>query len=86
VLLCGCKSIAARRHPSEPIALEQSVGHADDEWEARVVAAHHRLERAQSRQPATSVLHKAFRMTPTARCPSSRMIATCSSLFDLAER
>ena len=84
------RDITTFRLTLEPIALEQSVMQGDDEWEAAVISAHHRLERAHNREAHTSdqwtVLHKAFHMALILKCPSSRMITTCSALFDLAER
>jgi DNA-binding GntR family transcriptional regulator len=78
----------------EPVALEESIRRGTDEWEAGIIGAFHRLERTESRlaaaERATSEewteRHKGFHMALIARCPSSRMTATCSGLFDLSER
>lgn len=88
------RDITTFRLALEPVALEESIRRGTDEWEADVIAAYHRLERSHSRlstdQTSTNdewtTRHKAFHMALIASCPSSRMITTCSSLFDQAER
>ena len=88
------RDIAIFRVTLEPIALEESIRNATDEWEAAVIAAFHRLERVESRLPMAerrsseewTARHKAFHLALIGRCPSSRIVATCASLFDLSER
>lgn len=75
-------------------ALRASMEQGDDAWEALLVAAAHRLEKAESQLgdgPAVlddewSRLHRNFHMALLAACPSERQRAMCSSLFDQAER
>ena len=49
VSIANLKEIAALRQMLECRALEQSFAAGDTEWEARVVAAHHRLARVEDR-------------------------------------
>ena len=75
-------------------ALRLSMATGDDAWEAVVVAAAHRLEKAELLlgDGATvlddhwSQLHRDFHMSLLAACPSDRQKAVCASLFDQAER
>lgn len=79
---------------AEPAAFAQSIAAGTDEWEGRVVAAHHQLERIEekiAREEAHwneewTLRHKAFHMALVSAAGSVRLIATCSSLFDQAER
>lgn len=78
----------------ERAALEESMTRGTDEWEARIIAAFHRLERVETR--ITSGLlalnddwterHKDFHMALFSACDSPRLRAQCSSLFDQSER
>lgn len=78
----------------EPIALQESIRRGNDEWEAKLLAAFHRLERTEGRlDPAERAVsdewterHKSFHMTLIGGCSSFRMVQTCSGLYDLAER
>ncbi|MEO8857796.1 MAG: FCD domain-containing protein [Burkholderiaceae bacterium] len=75
-------------------ALRLAIELADDAWEATVVAAAHRLQRAEARlgeglqvlDEAWSQVHRHFHMSLLAGCPSQRQLALCASLFDQAER
>lgn len=75
-------------------ALRLAVQRGDDAWEATVVAAAHRLERAEAQlgdgplalDEAWSRLHRDFHLGLLAGCPSRRQLALCASLFDQAER
>lgn len=78
----------------ERAAIEESIAHGTDEWEARIIAAFHRLERVETR--ITSGLlalnddwterHKEFHMALLSACGSPRLLAQCSGLFDQSER
>jgi GntR family transcriptional regulator, carbon starvation induced regulator len=78
----------------EPPGLAQSIQHGDEVWEGRVVAAHHRLQRAEEGlaelQPALSepwsIAHRTFHLELFSGCPSARMRRECTRLFDEAER
>ena len=75
-------------------ALRLSIELGGDAWEAIVVAAAHRLQRAEAQlgdgplvlDQAWSRLHRNFHMSLLAGCPSKRQLALCASLFDQAER
>lgn len=75
-------------------ALEESMAIGDDEWETRAVAAFYRLQRIEGRLPdgpsvlngEWSELHKNFHMALLSATSSPRLVHTCSSLFDQAER
>lgn len=75
-------------------ALRASMEQGDDAWEAVLVAAAHRLEKAELQLgdgPAVlddewSRLHRDFHLALLAACSSARQLAMCTSLFDQAER
>lgn len=75
-------------------ALEESMAVGGDDWEARAVAAFHRLRKVEERLPDGPAvlnsewrdLHKAFHMALLSATTSPRMFDTCSNLFDQAER
>jgi GntR family transcriptional regulator, carbon starvation induced regulator len=88
------KDITNFRLVIEPSALAQSIANGNDEWEGKVVAAFHRLEKIEQRIAQDQALfneewterHKEFHMSLLSSTPSSRLFAACSSLFDQAER
>lgn len=75
-------------------AFARSIEAGDDEWEAQVVAAFHRLDKVESKLsdgPALlddewGDLHRAFHMALLQACPSERLTSWSASLFDQAER
>ena len=75
-------------------ALAESIQHGNDQWEAVIVAAYHRLEKVESRlsegplvlDEEWSPLHRDFHMALLAACPSERQRNWSISLFDQAER
>ena len=75
-------------------ALEASMQHGDDEWEAAVVAAHHKLDKLERAFPDGPVVldeawvqtHKDFHLSMLAACGSPRLLQWCATLFDQAER
>jgi len=88
------KDLAALRLIVEPAALLEAIEVADDEWEAKIVAAFHRLKRTEERLPRSKYQfdddwterHKNFHMAFYSACSSQRLITLCSNLFDQAER
>jgi GntR family carbon starvation induced transcriptional regulator len=78
----------------EPAALGLSIENGTDDWEGRTVAAFHRFERTRERlrreggglNEEWTERHKDFHMTLLSAAPSPRLLATCSMLFDQAER
>jgi DNA-binding GntR family transcriptional regulator len=75
-------------------ALRDATLKGHDEWEAAIVAAHHRLERVESRfgdgplvlDDEWSALHQQFHAALLAACSSPRQVALSASLWDQAER
>lgn len=75
-------------------ALAESIREGDDQWEAAIVAAFHRLEKVESRlgegptvlDDEWSELHRAFHQALIGACPSERLRVWSASLFDQAER
>jgi GntR family transcriptional regulator, carbon starvation induced regulator len=75
-------------------ALANSIDEGDDEWEASLVAAYHRLEKIEGKlsdgpvilNDEWSDLHRAFHTALLCACPSERLRAWSASLFDQAER
>jgi DNA-binding GntR family transcriptional regulator len=88
------KDITALRLVVEPAALTDAIQGATDEWEARIVAAFHRLKRTEERLPRSKYQfdddwtdrHKNFHMALYATCTSQRLFMLCWNLFDQAER
>jgi len=78
----------------DPEALGAAIEAGDDEWEAGIVSAFHRLEKVEKRlgdgpvvlDDEWSELHRAFHMALIAGCPSDRLRMWSASLFDQAER
>jgi DNA-binding GntR family transcriptional regulator len=75
-------------------ALRAAIAHGDDDWEAAILAASHRLNKLEVRLGDAPVvlddewsdLHRAFHLALLAACPSDRQRAWSASLFDQAER
>ena len=75
-------------------ALADAIDCGDDEWEARVVAAFHRLDKVEGKlgdgpvqlNDEWSELHRTFHMVLISSAPSERLKNWCASLFDQAER
>jgi GntR family transcriptional regulator, carbon starvation induced regulator len=88
------KDLTTLRLIVEPAALVEAIGVADDEWEAAIVAAFHRLKRTEERLPRSKYQfdddwtqrHKNFHMAFYSACSSQRLMSLCSNLFDQAER
>lgn len=88
------RDITGLRRLLEAAALEESMEHGDDAWEARIVAAFHRLDWIEGRVAAGEVprneewtdRHKAFHMALLSGCANPRLLALCDTLFDQSER
>jgi DNA-binding GntR family transcriptional regulator len=86
--------ITSLRLVLEPAALGQAIANGTDEWEGRVVAAFHRQERVRERIAGGEITfnaewtsrHKEFHMALISGAASTRLLATCSNLFDESER
>jgi DNA-binding GntR family transcriptional regulator len=90
VSVTNLKEIAALRQMLEGHALEQSFRSGDMEWEARVVAAHHRLARMEERmaQGDRSVTEQwkqydwQFHQTLISACGSKMLVDTHAAVFE----
>jgi GntR family carbon starvation induced transcriptional regulator len=88
------KDITALRLIVEPAAFVNAIEAANDEWEARIVGAFHRLKRTEERLPRSKYQfdddwterHKNFHMALYSTCSSERLFMLCWNLFDQAER
>lgn len=75
-------------------ALQLAMALGDDDWEARIVSAHYRLDKLErhlsdgpvSLDDTWVVAHKEFHMALLDACNSNRLKQGCASLFDQAER
>jgi DNA-binding GntR family transcriptional regulator len=75
-------------------ALADAIEHGDDDWEAGVVAALHRLEAARSRtarplrllDESWGLRHREFHLSLIASCSSKRMVTLAAEAFDQAGR
>jgi GntR family carbon starvation induced transcriptional regulator len=80
--------IMRARSELEAVALRQSIDSGDDEWEAQVVAAHHKLTRTQARLKSGSLAvaaewearHREFHQALIAGCRSRWLIKFCDML------
>ncbi len=70
-------------------ALELSIGNADIDWESRIIAAHHRMERYEMRNPETRQLnpvweeaHEAFHAALLSNCNSPWLLKFVATLCD----
>lgn len=79
----------------ESEALRRSVATGDDGWEGEIIAAFHRLSKAEDRHGDMphlalnddwSIRHREFHMALLAGCGSKRLLEECGALFDEAER
>lgn len=92
--LADLRDITKFRIILETNAFEESISHGTDEWEAGIISALHRLEALENVLPReTRSLddvwigrHKSFHTALIAACGSSRLLATCSAMFDHSER
>lgn len=74
-------------------AIELAIQNGNADWEASILAAHHRLERCQRLDPASgsireewSALHREFHKSLIASCQSSWLLRLHDLLFDQSER
>lgn len=78
------KEILLLRCTLEELALRESIDHASEAWEERVVLSHHRMQRAKGGELANfEELHKKFHMALIGNAPSPILLQFCSQLYDL---
>jgi DNA-binding GntR family transcriptional regulator len=88
------REIARLRTMLDSEALEESMRRGSDDWEARIVAAFHRLQLIEGRfgtgairlDDAWTRRHKEFHAALLSGCDSPKLLGLSSSLFDQAER
>lgn len=94
ISLADFRDLTDMRKLLEKQALEQSLKHGDEQWEAALVAALYRLERAQERidrGDATAIkeweaLNKAYHDALVAACPSGWLLRLREQVYVCAER
>lgn len=94
VSLAEFRDLTNVRKQLEREALRQSLEHGGDEWEARVIATFHRLERAQKRLTADDVatlkhweeVNREFHETLVSACESPWTLQLRSMIYSFAER
>jgi DNA-binding GntR family transcriptional regulator len=91
VSLADLEDITATRVRLERMALRDALARGNDEWEAGILAAHHRL----CRNPRTSdrlvdetweALHRKFHFALIEACGSAWLLAFCHTLYDQFDR
>ncbi|MBI3506044.1 MAG: GntR family transcriptional regulator [Proteobacteria bacterium] len=90
VSVASLKEIAALRQLLECHALEQSFEAGDIEWEGRIVAAHHKLARLETRMAAGDAAAAGdwkrydwqFHQSLISACGSKALIAAHAAVFD----
>jgi DNA-binding GntR family transcriptional regulator len=92
--LADLRDITKFRVILEASAFGEAISQGTDEWEAGIVAALHRLEALENVLPRDTrsldgvwiERHKSFHIALIAACGSSRLLATCSAMFDHSQR
>lgn len=68
----------------EDLALRQSISTATQDWEERIVLAHHRMQRASKDGSSQfEPLHKDFHLALLENCGAPILLKFCSQLYDL---
>ena len=71
----------------EDLAVRQSIDRADQEWEEKLVLAHHYLARSDRQQTDEfEARHKNFHLALLTACGSPILMRFCSQLYDLNVR
>lgn len=94
VSLAEFRDLTNVRKLLEREALNLSLQHGDDNWESQVIAAFHRLEKAQERFDANDSetlrywedVNREFHETLVAACPSSWTLQLRRTVYGFAER
>jgi GntR family carbon starvation induced transcriptional regulator len=86
--------LTAARLVVEPGAFAASMNNGSDRWEARIVAAFHRLSLIEGKIASGAMKwneewtarHKDFHISLISECGSERMLDVCARFFDQSER
>jgi DNA-binding GntR family transcriptional regulator len=93
VSVVDLQDLTEARCEIEALVLRRAIENGDVEWESRVVAAHHRLQRTAQMDPADpqriaenwASAHAAFHEALLRGCPNPRLVAIAQSLRTSAE-
>ncbi|KAA1194176.1 GntR family transcriptional regulator [Pseudohalioglobus sediminis] len=84
------RELTELRIVNEGLALRESVEHANDEWEARVVVAFHQLQKVEKQsQPDLELWetrNNAFHVALSSQCESQWLKRVCELLYDQHRR
>lgn len=80
--LANFQEILALRCSLEEMALRQSMAHATEDWEERLVLAHHRMNK-EARAADFEQTHRSFHMALLSNAPSAILLRFCEQLYDL---
>lgn len=84
--------IVTIRRLCEPVAIRESVLHGDDEWEQRVAATAHLLNKRMAARAAPGAqadwenAHRKFHLAVLSGCGMPMLMHFCSTLMDLQDR
>jgi DNA-binding GntR family transcriptional regulator len=93
VSIADLQHLTEARNEVEAIVIRLAVEHGDLSWEARVVAAHHQLQRTPQMDAADpqriaddwARAHQMFHQALLEGCPNPRLVTIAESLRDSAE-
>jgi DNA-binding GntR family transcriptional regulator len=93
VSIADLQHLTEARNEVEAIVIRLAVEHGDLSWEARVVAAHHQLQRTPQMDGADpqriaddwARAHQMFHQALLEGCPNPRLVTIAESLRDSAE-
>lgn len=85
------RDVVETRIHIETLALRLAIAHGNDEWEAGILAAHHRLQRRQRLDdllvdPLWEKLHRAFHVSLIAACGLAPLLSFYGTLTDNFDR
>jgi GntR family transcriptional regulator, carbon starvation induced regulator len=93
VSIAGLEDLTNVRILMERECLRLAIQNGDDEWEARILGAFHRMDRSQARlgetyylSPEWSKLHEEFHYSLVAACNSALLLNFRQKLFEQAHR
>lgn len=94
VSIAELRDITQTRQDLESVAIRRSIAQGDDDWEAMVLAASHRLSKMTDPSTGRLVLlpdenvrrHRAFHLSLVAACGSAWLLHFIGALYDQSER
>lgn len=88
----NCREVIRLRTEFEALALTESIRLGDNDWEARIVGAHHVLAKFDNRRERLhnphewERAHRAFHDTLACACGMPLLLQFCASLHDMFDR